>query len=68
LKVQELILEEHKDFKEFLYYLLKHDPEVRPSAQDALNHKFFTIQFEDEVICSEKTQDHKNRASTSVSD
>ena len=46
-KIDEVVHEKYEQFKSFIQYLLKIDPKERPSAEMALNHEFFNINFDD---------------------
>jgi serine/threonine protein kinase len=44
--LEDLVLPEHKDFADFLYFLFAIDPKKRPTAKEALKHSFFHIDFD----------------------
>ena len=45
--ISESICPRHHAFCEFIQYLLKIDPNERPSAKEALRHPFFRTNFTD---------------------
>ena len=50
-QLRDIILPEHREFRKFLEFLLEIDPRKRPSAREALNHRFLNteipIEFEE---------------------
>ena len=42
-KLSEIILPEHREFKRFIQAMINVDPEKRPSAREALKHKFLSM-------------------------
>lgn len=63
---KEIILPEHTELREFLEFLLKHDPNERPSAEEALKHKFFGINYGDAVAKKESIGNLKESTSVSM--
>jgi hypothetical protein len=45
VKIENGVFEEHYFFKEFLMFLLQVDPKKRPTGEEALKHKFFSIEI-----------------------
>ena len=45
--IEESICPKHSEFCKFIHFLMKIDPKKRPSANEALNHRFFKIKFQD---------------------
>lgn len=41
-KIDEIICPQHKEFKEFIKYLLIIDPTKRPTVEEALSHNFLS--------------------------
>mmetsp|Transcript_35323 Transcript_35323/g.40814 ORF Transcript_35323/g.40814 Transcript_35323/m.40814 type:complete len:109 (-) Transcript_35323:25-351(-) len=44
-KLKEIILPEHREFRKFIESLITIDPRKRPSAREALTHKFLTMEI-----------------------
>ena len=47
MNLKEIILEKDKIFREFLQFLFEIEPNKRPSCEEALNHNFFKVHFDD---------------------
>ncbi len=53
-KLDDLILPDHEEFKDFIKYLVQIDPLKRPSAREALKHKFCKSKITSEYGVMEK--------------
>lgn len=59
--LEEIILPEHREFRKFIEYLITIDPKKRPSAREAMRHKFVTMD-----ITAEFEEDRRARESKST--
>ena len=47
MNLKQIILEKDRIFRDFLHFLFQIEPNKRPSCEEALNHDFFKVHFDD---------------------